>query len=163
MIWADAPERYEAGSPNVIGAVALAAACERLDMEQVEAQRARARRPPARRPGGDRRPHHLALWPGHHDRVGVATSPRRLATHRRLAQTLSDEFAIGVRHGCFCAHPLLTRLLGVSDAEARRLHAELKAGREPELPGAVRASIGLGTTAQDVDALLAALIACQTR
>ena len=62
-----------------------------------------------------------------------------------------------MRHGCFCAHPLLTRLLGVTDAEAKRLHAELQAGRDPELPGAVRASIGLGTTAEDIDALIAAL------
>src|SRR3954468_24391661 len=30
VVWADAPERYEAGSPNVIGVVALAAACRRL-------------------------------------------------------------------------------------------------------------------------------------
>jgi selenocysteine lyase/cysteine desulfurase len=37
VIWADAPERFEAGSPNVIGAVALAAACDALDMEAVEA------------------------------------------------------------------------------------------------------------------------------
>jgi len=38
-----------------------------------------------------------------------------------------------------------------------RLHAELAAGRDPELPGAVRASLGLGTTEADVDALVAAL------
>src|SRR4051794_18108142 len=36
VIWADAPERFEAGSPNVIGAVALAAACDALDMATVE-------------------------------------------------------------------------------------------------------------------------------
>jgi selenocysteine lyase/cysteine desulfurase len=45
----------------------------------------------------------------------------------------------------------------VPQREARRLHAELRAGREPELPGAVRASLGLGTTAADVDALVGAL------
>ena len=30
VIWADAPQRHEAGSPNVVGAVALAAACRAL-------------------------------------------------------------------------------------------------------------------------------------
>jgi selenocysteine lyase/cysteine desulfurase len=30
VIWADAPERHEAGSPNVVGVVALAAACRAL-------------------------------------------------------------------------------------------------------------------------------------
>src|SRR4051794_20036926 len=163
VVWADAPERYEAGSPNVIGAVALAAACANLDMPVVEAhERALAARLHA---GLESVPglNTLALWPGYPDRVGVATFTLDGWRDTDLAQTLSDEFAIGVRHGCFCAHPLLTRLLNVCDAEAKRLHRELKAGREPELPGAVRASIGLGTTPQDVDALVDALMACQTR
>jgi selenocysteine lyase/cysteine desulfurase len=62
-----------------------------------------------------------------------------------------------VRHGCFCAHPLITRLLHVPEAEAQRLQDELRRGLEPELPGAVRASIGRGTTTQDIDALIGAL------
>jgi hypothetical protein len=37
------------------------------------------------------------------------------------------------------------------------LHAELHAGRRPRLPGAVRASVGLGATTEDVDRLVAAL------
>ena len=43
------------------------------------------------------------------------------------------------------------------DAESRRLQAELRAGRHPQLPGAVRASLGLGATAEDVDRLVGAL------
>ena len=39
----------------------------------------------------------------------------------------------------------------------RRLSAELRAGRRPPLPGAVRASIGLGTTPADIDRLTGAL------
>ena len=163
VLWIDGPERYEAGSPNVIGAVALAAACENLDMEQVEAKEwAMAARLHAGLASIDGL-HTLQLWPAYPDRVGVATFTLKGWNDEELAQTLSDEFAIGVRHGCFCAHPLLTRLLNVSDEEAKRLHEELKAGREPELPGAVRASIGLGTTIAEIDQLVAALSACQTR
>ena len=84
------------------------------------------------------------LWRNQGDRVGVASFNLAGYRHCELAQKLSDEYAIGVRHGCFCAHPLLTRLLGVSEDEARRLQAELRAGRDPELPGAVRASLGIG-------------------
>jgi selenocysteine lyase/cysteine desulfurase len=100
----------------------------------------------------------LTQWaPGRVDRVGVATF--NLARYRDplLAAVLSAEHAIGVRHGCFCAHPLMTHLLGVSDDDAESLHAELGAGRAPQLPGAVRASIGLGTTAEDIDRLVHAL------
>jgi selenocysteine lyase/cysteine desulfurase len=157
VVWADAPERYEAGSPNVIGAVALAAACDALDMAAVEARErvlsARLHAGLATIPGLTT----LALWPEHPDRVGVASFNLAGYEHLALAEVLSAEYAIGVRHGCFCAHPLLTRLLGVSDAEALQLHEELKAGHDPELPGAVRASIGLGTTPEDIDALTAAL------
>ena len=38
-----------------------------------------------------------------------------------------------------------------------RLSEELRAGRRPPLPGAVRASIGLGTTVDDIDVLVGAL------
>jgi selenocysteine lyase/cysteine desulfurase len=163
VIWADAPERYEAGSPNVIGAVALGAACDALDMHQVEHEERRLAAD--LRQGLDQIDGITVyeLWPGHEDRVGVASFNLDGYRHCELAKKLSDNFAIGVRHGCFCAHPLLTRLLGVPEDEAQRLHDELARGGDPELPGAVRASLGIGTTTDEIDQLLAALIACQTR
>jgi selenocysteine lyase/cysteine desulfurase len=160
VVWADAPDRHEAGSPNVVGAVALAAACRALLAIGMEAVATRERALATRLwsalsdvPGLRR----LTLWPDAVDRVGVATFNLESYRHPLLAAILSAEHAIGVRHGCFCAHPLITRLLGVSDAEVERLAAELRAGRRPALPGAVRASIGLGTTAQDIDRLTDAL------
>jgi selenocysteine lyase/cysteine desulfurase len=160
VVWAEAPERFEAGSPNVIGAVAFAAACDALHSIGMDAIADRERALSARLHAGldavaglTR----LALWPAHDDRVGVASFTLRGHKAQALAARLSDEYAIGVRHGCFCAHPLITRLLGVPEAESRRLQRELRSGREPELPGAVRASLGLGTTVQDIDALIAAL------
>jgi len=160
VIWAGAPERHEAGSPNVVGVVALAAACRALldlGMEAVAAhERALAARMWDALPGvpGLRR---LALWSDEVDRVGVATFTLEGVRHPLLAAILSAEHAIGVRHGCFCAHPLITRLLGIPDAEVDRLAAELRAGLRPALPGAVRASIGLGTTPDDLDRLVDAL------
>ena len=88
---------------------------------------------------------------------------RRRTAHPLVAAVLSAEHAIGVRHGCFCAHLLIARLLGVPDAEVARLGRELRAGARPELPGAVRASLGLGTTEADVDRLVAALHALARR
>jgi selenocysteine lyase/cysteine desulfurase len=166
VIWADAPDRYEAGSPNVIGAVAFAAACEALDKLGMDAIADRERALSAHLHdglatiGGLTQ---LALWPGHPDRVGVASFTLHGHRAEDLAARLSTDYAIGVRHGCFCAHPLITRLLNVPEAEAQRLHEELRAGREPDLPGAVRASIGLGTTLADIDALIGALEAITQR
>jgi selenocysteine lyase/cysteine desulfurase len=161
VIWAPAPDRFEAGSPNTVGVVALAAACRALMTLGMDAVAAHERSLAlrmwtglARVPGLEM----LTQWaPGSVDRVGVATF--NLARYRDplLAAVLSAEHAIGVRHGCFCAHPLMTHLLAVPEHESKHLHTELRAGRRPELPGAVRASLGLGATAADVDRLLAAL------
>jgi selenocysteine lyase/cysteine desulfurase len=161
VIWADAPDRHEAGSPNVVGVVALGAACRALPALGMAAVAAhertlaeRLRRGLATVPGLEQ----LALWNGDDvDRVGVASFNLPGYRHPLLAAILSAEQAIGVRHGCFCAHPLITRLLGIPDGEVRRLRAALNAGNTPPLPGAVRASLGLGTTEADVDRLTDAL------
>ena len=54
------------------------------------------------------------------------------------------------------------RLIGVPDGELARLRTEMRAGWHPQLPGAARASMGLGTTPADIDRLTGALraIAC---
>jgi len=74
-----------------------------------------------------------------------------------VAARLSAEFGIGVRHGCFCAHPYLLRLLGVGPTGVADARAAVLRGDRSAIPGAVRASCGLGTSSSDVDALLAAL------
>ena len=161
VIWAEAPERFEAGSPNVVGVVALAAACRsllELGMDAVaEHERALATQlwnGLAHVPGLEI----LTLWqPGSVDRVGVAAFNLDGYRDPLLAAILSAEHAIGVRHGCFCAHLLMSRLLNVSDSQLGRLYSELRAGGSPQLPGAVRASIGLGTTRADIDLLVGAL------
>ena len=161
VIWADAPERHEAGSPNVVGAVALGAACRILGEVGLDRVAARERALSARLAAGLARVpglQPLALWSDPAvDRVGLVTFNLEGYRHPLLAAILSAEHAIGVRHGCFCAHPLLAHLLRVPPGELERLAAEVRAGGRPALPGAVRASFGLGTTAQDVDRLVDAL------
>jgi selenocysteine lyase/cysteine desulfurase len=160
VVWADAPERHEAGSPNVVGVVALAAACRRLrecGMDAIAAHEQMLARRLWR--GLEDVPglRSLRLWPAAAERVGLATFTLEGHPHARLAAILSAEHAIGVRHGCFCAHPLIVELLGLSGGEVAHLSDELRAGRRPQLPGAVRASTGLGTTPADIDRLTGAL------
>ncbi len=160
VIWSDGPQRHEAGSPNVVGAVALAAACRALLDLGMDAVAERERELAASLwsalsgvPGLRR----LTLWPEDVERVGVATFNLEGYRDPLLAAILSAEHAIGVRHGCFCAHLLMTRLLGIPDAEIDRLASDLRAGQRPALPGAVRASLGLGSTRDDIDRLVDAL------
>jgi selenocysteine lyase/cysteine desulfurase len=138
--WKPSPARHEGGTPNLVGAVALAAGLEalhELGYEQIVAHETKLHRRLERglRALGISL---LRIWPERRNRVAVASFTVPGYRADLVAAYLSAEHGIGVRGGRFCAHPLLERL-GLAD------------------DGAVRASIGLGTSGDDVDALLSAL------
>ncbi|GAA0536283.1 selenocysteine lyase/cysteine desulfurase [Saccharopolyspora erythraea NRRL 2338] len=149
VTWCGLPARHEAGSPNVVGAHALAAACDELtelgwDFVTAHEQALvdRLREGLAALPGV--RP--LSMWPG---RPGVGVVSFAIDPHAGkttdadlLAAALSAEHGVSVRSGLFCAHMLTRRLMSRTGAE----------------PGpALRASVGLDTTTEHVDRLLAGL------
>jgi selenocysteine lyase/cysteine desulfurase len=159
-VWAELPDRQEAGSPNVVGAVALGVACDTLataGMDRVADEEhelaAYARTQLATVDGFQ----HYRVWPDDHPRTGLLTFNLAGVPYDLLAAVLSAEHGIGIRHGCFCAHPLMVRLLKVADDEVGRLMDEMRAGHHERLPGAARMSLGLGSTTADVDTLADAL------
>ena len=62
-----------------------------------------------------------------------------------------------MRHGCFCAHPYVVRLLALSDQVVHDFRDEVLAGDHRNVPGAIRASAGLGTSAEDIAVLVDAV------
>ena len=162
VVWADLPDRQEAGSPNVLGAVALGVACRTLAAfgmdafaEDERTLHAYARARLAVVPGLEL----YALWDATCPRVGILTFNLRGYHHSKLAAILSAEYGVGVRHGCFCAHPLLLHLLRVGGGQAADLRAALRRGEHPPIPGAVRISLGVDTTRADLDYAAEALMA----
>jgi selenocysteine lyase/cysteine desulfurase len=154
VVWADAPDRDEAGSPNVLGAVALAVAAEELqaggwpyllahELSLVRALDAELATVPSLRRYG----------PTTGDRLPVAAFNLDGVPHGLLAARLSAEFGIGVRSGCFCAHPYLARLLQLTEEQVRQFHRDVEAGEQHRLPGAVRASANRATSLDDIAAL----------
>ncbi|HEX7171967.1 MAG TPA: aminotransferase class V-fold PLP-dependent enzyme [Candidatus Limnocylindria bacterium] len=159
-LWAELPDRQEAGSPNVIGAVALGVACDTLSAAGMDriADEERGLLDHARIAlGAIPAFEHYRVWPADHPRVGLLTFNLRGMPYDLLAAILSAEYGIGIRHGCFCAHPLMMRLLKVDDGEAHRLVERTRAGHHERLPGAARMSLGLGATRADVEAFADAL------
>jgi cysteine desulfurase/selenocysteine lyase len=157
-VWADLPDREEAGSPNVIGAVALGVAIETLlglgfdDMLEDEVAL------------GRRMLEGLSVIPGVSILGGAATDHRlALASfvveglhHGLVAAALSHEWGIAVRHGCFCANPYVFHLLNMSKDDVDAVEGEVTAGRKRALPGAVRASLAPYNTEAEVDRFLEA-------
>lgn len=136
--WFTGPQRHEAGTPNVVGVAAVVAACEALtalgDVGHVEASlTAQLRDGLDAIDGVDT----LRIWDSGRDVLGIVSFTVAGYTPSVVAAYLSAEHGIGLRDGRFCAHPLLARLGAPG--------------------GALRASIGLGTTAGDITRLLDAI------
>jgi selenocysteine lyase/cysteine desulfurase len=159
VVWTEPPEREEAGSPNVVGAVALEAALATLGSIGFEAIDAHEAALAERLRAGLAAIDGVTLLgpPLDTDTLAIGTFTLDRLPHALVAARLSAEWGIGVRHGCFCAHPYLIRLLGLSELEIADYRASVLAGDHSTVPGAVRASCGISSTAADVEALLSAV------
>ena len=159
VVWTEPPDREEAGSPNVLGAVALDAAIGELlaiGWPAIAAHDNEIRT--ALRTGLVGIPGLRMLGPtATTNTLALVTFDVEGTPHALVAARLSAEFGIGVRHGCFCAHPYLLRLLGLSPAEVSAYREAVLVGDRREIPGAVRASAGLSTSLADVERLISAL------
>ena len=65
----------------------------------------------------------LRLWAPGIRGSACCRSPSTGVPYAQVAAALSAEYGIGVRHGCFCAHPLVAHLLDI-DAAADRAHPD---------------------------------------
>ncbi|MBB5870650.1 selenocysteine lyase/cysteine desulfurase [Allocatelliglobosispora scoriae] len=149
--WAQGPARHEAGTPNLLGAVALAAVCteleaadrDRLEREEQELL-ARLRSGLAAIEGVAE----LRTFGADAPRLGIVSFAVAGRESAEITAALARGHDIGVRDGLFCAHPLARRLL---------TEAATREGWARPATTAIRASIGLGTTREHVTAFLSAL------
>lgn len=140
VAWKHGADRHEAGTPNVVGIAALARALVELERLGGEARHEHERALTERLHAG------LAAIPGvrvitgfddAHDRLGIATIELEHGSVGLVAAALAAEHGISVRAGRFCAHPFFDRV-------ARRANG-------------LRASLGAGSSSDDIDRFLDAL------
>jgi len=162
VVWLEGPERNEAGSPNVAGVVAMAAAMKEFksigyealqQTEEVLTQRffnyVNAR--PEITVYGISDPKRI------NERLGVISFNIKNVHHALGAAILSYEGGIGVRNGCFCSHIYILQLLRVPEEERRKFRAQLREGLHASIPGAIRVSFGLYNTTEELDRLTVVL------
>jgi selenocysteine lyase/cysteine desulfurase len=148
------PDRHQGGTPNIAGAIALAESLNFLTDVGLS----------------NIRQHEVELTGYALNRLGTVPDIRILGNippERRLgvisfnvgdlnnnlvSMILNYEAAIATRNGCFCAHPYLHFLLGLTDTT--ELRRKLVLGEDVDLPGAVRATIGIYNTKEEIDELI---------
>ena len=149
----EAPERYEAGSPNYPGVVGLGKAIEILQeigFDKIEEHEKVLNR---KLIDGLKQFENIIIYGDTEnidDRVGVVTFNFSDINSYILATKLTDLGGVATRRGAFCANPYVWRLMGISDEQLK--HFE-DCG-DISTPGMIRVSFGIYNTEEEVDALL---------
>lgn len=153
--WAPLPDRLEPGTPNLLGAVAFAAATRILSeigMDAVAEHETELTKLALTQLQdiagvtvfGDRDPTYA------HSRLGVLPFLINDVPHAKTAAILGEEHNVDCRNGCFCAHMAVTELLHVTPEKMRLVRAEIANGDRRHVPGMVRFSWGAHTTEQEL-------------
>ncbi|HUK63395.1 MAG TPA: aminotransferase class V-fold PLP-dependent enzyme, partial [Dongiaceae bacterium] len=162
VVFTALPDREEAGTPCIIGAVALAAAIreyERIgwpallehERELTRELLAGLQRIPSVEVYGDADPDRAD------ERLGVIAFNVAGVPHGLVSAVLAEEWGIGTRNGCFCAHLYAKALLRIGSQEAQLFESRILRGDRGDVPGMVRVSVGIENTPDDVRRLVAAV------
>lgn len=154
VVWDDPPNKEEAGTPNLMGVLALQTAIKTFSMIGMQ----------------NIIDYELGLWnytvenlrhipglmlycdrnPGK-PRIGVIPFNLEGIHHTVVAETLAREAGIAVRSGCFCAQPYVRKLLKIPPGETEN-------NNNPSLrPGMVRVSFGLYNDCNEINVLVQTL------
>ncbi len=154
--WADLPDKEEAGTPDIVGVVALAKAISlykaigwdsiiKHESELTAYALEKLNKIPELTIYGDINPENA------HNRLGVISMNLKGMHHSLVSAILSYEGAIGVRSGCFCAHMYVKCLLDISEEESKIMENEILDRNRSRLPGTFRMSFGLYNTKKEID------------
>jgi len=152
VVWDNPPHKEEAGSPNVMGVVALVAAIKTLtsigmkNIDHYETQLTNYTNSKLKSIPG------ITLYSQtapNEPRIGVIPFNIKGIAHEQVATILSNQAGIAVRTGCFCTQPYIQKLLSISPKQMENLSRSVDAAR----PGVVRISFGLYNDFAEIDVL----------
>lgn len=152
VVWENPPHKEEAGSPNVMGVIALVAAIKTLtalgmrNIDHYENELTNyANMKLSSIPGITLYSHTSHGEP----RIGVIPFNVKGIEHEQVATILSNEAGIAVRTGCFCTQPYIQQLLSISPKQMEFYKNNEHAPR----PGVVRVSFGLYNDFSEINVL----------
>jgi len=149
QIWTEAPERMESGTQNYFGIVSMDVALrglKEIGFDNIVKHENELK---------DYLLTNLSEMPNiilygdcihTEDRIGVIVFNVKGKKHNEVSDALATEMGIATRNGKFCAHPYVTRFLGVTNLPYNK--------EEQDECGMVRISLGLYNTKAEADRLL---------
>lgn len=140
-IWLEPPQKEEAGTPNLMGVIALISSIKTLNklgmnnIEEYERDLTRYALTLIKSIPSIKLYDDMNL----DEKVSIISFNIENLHHGTLANMLSKEGGIAVRNGCFCAQPYVQRLLNIPNDEMKKYKKNPRLPR----PGMVRISFGL--------------------
>lgn len=159
----DLIKRLNAGTPNVIGIVSMALACEIL-RDQIgfnavfEHEQALLNKAKEIMPQIKNLQTYCDLDFDANKKCAILTFNLKGVHPSLVAARLGHEFGIGVRQGAICQFSYVARLLGLGSEEVMAARRAVLSGQPELMFGIVRTSFGIENNIEDLDRLAEALI-----
>ncbi|SHJ86726.1 Selenocysteine lyase/Cysteine desulfurase [Clostridium amylolyticum] len=156
VIWDDPPHKEEAGTPNVMGIVALLSAIKELSSISLDKVSLWEDELTSYLSHELKKINGIKIYGDNlniKDRLGIITFNIEGMYHNEVAEILSEDYGISVRNGCFCAGPYVKRLLNLSDKDIEEYIKHPERGK----PGMVRVSLGLYNNKREINDFLNAI------
>ncbi len=153
VIWDNPPHKEEAGTPNIMGVIALVEAIktmQEIKMENIENQEKSLLQYTVNK---IRKIPDIKLYVSYNDfKNNTAIIPFNIQGihHELTARILANEAGVAVRNGCFCAQPYVQKILNIPDEDIDSHRNSSHQSR----PGLVRISLGLYNTKEEIDILV---------
>lgn len=151
QLWLDTPEKNEAGTPNLFGAIAIAEALREMDKIGFETIESNEKELLVYLIKELKQFEKITLYGDNeniNDRLGILVFNIDGMTYEEVGEALANVRGIGVRQGGFCAHPYTRRVLGIADNDLQRYMSEVGT------PGLVRVSLGIYNSKKEANIFL---------
>ncbi len=150
-------QAHDPGTPNAVGAVAIATALDVFEslgydaIEQYESSLVLDAFDQLQQINGVR------MYVSREHLGSVLSFDLEGISAYQVAEKLREEHGISVRAGSFCTYELLRKLKGISHEEDTRIAHDIDQGDLSQIPTLVRASFGLMNRPEDVHRLISAV------
>ena len=151
QLWLNTPEKNEAGTPNLFGAVAIMEAMkeiEKIGFERIEKNEKELLQYLI---NGLKELNRVKLYADNdciEDRLGIFVFTIDGMKYYEVGEKLSEIKAIGVRQGGFCSHPYTRRVLGIPNNQLQEYI------NKNGIPGLVRVSLGIYNSKKEANIFL---------